>query len=101
MRRKYPRKRRRLAVQWGIDEVQWRGFTTDLSLSGMGVRTNRFVPPGTEILLHFDMDGTSCTAHGTVRWVRQGSYRLAHLIPNMMGIEFTSCSEDFVRYFQT
>jgi len=82
----------------GLDQ---RGFTIDLSRTGIAIKTNQVFPPGTEILIRVDLDDSILTARGTVRWARQVPPLLIHYTRCGMGIEFITMSRRFQEYLDT
>jgi len=100
-RRRAPRKRMRRPVRYGVHELDHRGYTMDLSSSGIAIKTNLVFPPGTEVLLRVDMDGEIFTARGRVRWARQVPPSLVAHTRCEMGIEFTALSVRFHKFLET
>lgn len=91
----------RLPVQYGIRELNCRGYTTDISQGSISIHTNRVFRPGTEIILRLDVDGVILTARGIVRWALQVPPQLAPYTRCGMDIEFTTLSERFRNFLQT
>ena len=100
-RRKTSRRRLRVSVRYGIHELDNRGYSMDLSATGIAIKTNKVYPPGTEVLVRLDMDGMILTARGTVRWARQVPPLLIAYTRCGMGLEFTALSDHFAKYLQT
>ncbi len=100
-RRKTPRKRLRLPVQYGTKELNLKGFTTDISPGGIGIKTNRPLPPGTEILTCIDMDGELLLARGEVKWARRVQPSLVNYTECGMEIKFNSFNKRFMKFLKT
>jgi Tfp pilus assembly protein PilZ len=98
MRRKASRKRVRVSVRFGVNGLDQRGYTTDLSPEGLAIKTNQVYPPGTEILIRLDTDDTILTARGTVRWAKQVPPLLIQHARCGMGVQFTALSQRFRQY---
>jgi hypothetical protein len=101
IRRKEHRLSSRLLIQWEVDHDFRRGFTQDISMHGIGIRTSRVVDPGTQISIQINVEGKSFTARGAVRWAYQVPPNLIRQIPCAMGVEFTTYSDDFRQFLQS
>ncbi len=100
-RRKTPRKRLRLPVQFGINELNLRGFTKDISPSGVAIKTNRPLPPGTELLMSIDLDGELLLSRGEVKWARKVPPALINYTDCGMEIKFNSFNKRFLKFLET
>lgn len=99
-RRKHPRRRLRFPVLYGLEDLDRRGYTTDISIGGMGIRSNNVVPPGTELIVRLDVNGKVFTAKGIVRWARRAPPQLVRYTRCGMGIEFSALSDRFRQYIE-
>lgn len=70
-RRKAKRYRLRVFVKYGSRDLDHRGFTTDISTSGIAIKTNQVYPPGTELLLGLEINERILLARGRVKWAKQ------------------------------
>ncbi len=100
-KRKIARKRVRLLVEWEIGRLVVKGYTTSISLHGMGIQSNRAVQPGTVISMRVNAGGTIHNVQGTVRWARQLPPHMAGSIPSRMGITFNDFDEAFGNLLET
>jgi hypothetical protein len=98
-RRNIPRKRLKLHVQWDMGELTPKGFTTDISPHGMGIRTHQVVLPGNELFFLVRVRGELHPVRGVVRWARETSPSMARYVPGGMGIAFTRKSAEVQRLF--
>ncbi len=99
-KRKAARKRVRLLVEWELGKLVVKGYTTSISLHGMGIQGNRAVEPGSVISMRVSADGRIHNVQGTVRWARQVPPRMAGGIPCRMGIIFNGFGEAFEHFLQ-
>lgn len=66
------RKRKRLKVRFGTQDVQRIGFTDDLSLKGLFITCTKPEKPGTILLLEIELDSDATVkCQGQVRWARK------------------------------
>jgi c-di-GMP-binding flagellar brake protein YcgR len=80
----------------GTPQAPWRAVTTDISRSGIGLRTRRIVVPGRRVLITLRIPGGQAKfLHGEVRhasYESAGAYRV--------GVEFEAMpGTDEVRYW--
>lgn len=97
-RRRHERIIKRLEVEFSANEQTNRGISSNFSLGGLFIRTNRVYAPGTavELLIHFP-DGTSSHSKGIVRMSR-----LTPVSPkNGMGIEITEKDEAYAAFMKS
>lgn len=89
-----------LEIEFTEDTQFFAGFTQDISEGGLFVATYQTLPVGSRLNLTFQLpDGSPITAHGEVRWLRQGDG--GETRPGM-GIAFTavpSASMEAIRRF--
>jgi hypothetical protein len=85
----------RVPVLYGIEYLDRRGYTTDISLGGMGIKSNNVLPPGTELIIRLDVNGVVLTANAIVRWARRAPPQLVRYTRCGMGVEFTILSNRF------
>ncbi len=92
-RRRSQRQRRRLDVRFWNDEVECRGFTTNVSNKGMLIETTKTLPLGLRLHLEILLDGTSFFAEGVV--VRRKSYppQARSMFKPTVGVRFVSLRE--------
>lgn len=92
-KRKAKRKIKRSLVTFSSNGVEYKGFTSDLSLTGMYISTRRPFSPGVpvEISLNADNDYKICVRGYSVRAINAGFV----YINNGMGIQLASESEAY------
>lgn len=92
-KRKAKRKKKRLLVTFSSNGIECKGFTCDLSLTGMYIITRKPFNPGVpvEISLNIDNDYTICVRGYSVRAINTGFV----YINNGMGIQLDSESEAY------
>ncbi len=84
------RKRKRLKVRFGIDEVKRMAFTGDASLDGLFLITGQPEAPGCRVRLEIHLpDQTRVLAEGQVRWAKKVPPNLVRLANKAgMGVRF-------------
>ena len=75
-------------------------FVTDMSESGLCVKTNKVYKPGTRLHLVIDTRERNYEAEGVVMWARKVPVRLVQVLKNGMGIKFTRVSKELVGLYQ-
>lgn len=66
------RKRKRLKVRFGVEEVKRIAFTDDISDKGLFITTAMPEKPGTIVMLEIEIpDGETVKCQGQVRWARK------------------------------
>lgn len=98
-KRKCDRFVRRLETEFSGEGKNYRGISSDLSRSGLFIRTNHAFAPGTiiDIVIHLP-DGTSSKLKGTVRRALKTP---AVSIKNGMGIELIEKDDFYARFLDT
>jgi ribosomal protein S27E len=98
-KRKHERFVRRLETEFSGEGKNYRGISSDLSHSGLFIRTNHAFPPGTiiDILIHLP-GGSSAKLKGRVR----RALRTAVVsLKNGMGIELTEKDASYTKFLST
>ncbi len=98
-KRKHDRFVRRLETEFSADGKNYRGISSDLSRSGLFIRTNHAFPVGTliDILIHLP-DGTSSKLKGNVRRALKTP---VVSIKNGMGVELTEIDSFYTKFMAT
>ena len=98
-KRKHDRFVRRLETEFSGEGKNYRGISSDLSRSGLFIRTNHAFAPGTiiDILIHLP-DGTSSKLKGTVRRALKTS---VVSLKNGMGIELIEKDGFYAKFLDT
>lgn len=98
------RYKKRLRVNFGIDETNRAGFTEDISTSGIFIRSANVCVPNTKLTIEFLLDsGDTVKLEGRVMWAKKVPQNVFHLVRKSgMGIlilRFHSGEEHFNRLF--
>ena len=95
-KRKHDRYVRRLETEFSAEGKNYRGISSDLSRSGLFIRTNHAFPTGTliDILIHLP-DGTSSRLKGNVRRALKTP---VVSLKNGMGIELTEQDSFYTKF---
>lgn len=98
-KRVFPRKKKRLLVDFVVDGVKATGFTWDLSNTGMFIATARMPQIGSMLkaCLHLP-DGKNIDCVGTVVRARKVPARLTSLEANGFSLQFEGYIEDYHRF---
>jgi hypothetical protein len=99
IKRKHDRFIRRLETEFSAEGKNYRGISSDLSRSGLFIRTNHAFATGTllDILIHLP-DGTSSRLKGTVRRALKTP---VVSLKNGMGIELTAKDASYTKFLDT
>jgi len=90
-----PRYRRRVEVRYIADGIAERiGYSGNISLSGMMLRTPKALPPGTIVALQIHFPSQVLELEGRVMWAREGPLTLLSTGRIGMGIRFIDPPED-------
>ena len=65
-----------------------RSFATDLSDTGVCIKTNRVFKPGVELHMNFEVKKKAYKAYGIIMWAKVVPPRLVRMVKNGMGIRF-------------
>ena len=97
-KRKFPRVKRRLMVEFRISGTPCIGFTLNLSPMGLFVRSIRIPTPGTTVAAELVLsDGRKIPLEGRVVRSYRAPTALARLVPSGFGMALSSSPEE---YFQ-
>jgi hypothetical protein len=85
------RLKKRLKVQFGIEEPSRVAFTENVSLTGMFIRTPNIYPPNTRIRIEFELADNKVELEARVMWAKKVPQNLFHLVKKSgMGVRFLS-----------
>jgi len=92
--------RRRMLVNFGPQApLRETGFTTNVSVRGLGLTSSMVHPPGTRLTLQVQLpDGSSANVVGTVAWAQRGSRSLN--LASQMGIRVLEADAAFRNYVE-
>lgn len=98
-KRKYPRVKRRLVIEFRVADAPYFGFTHNLSPMGLFVRSIRIPNPGTNLAAELHLpDGRRIPLQGRVVRSYRAPTALARLVPSGFGMSLAAGSPE--EYFQ-
>jgi len=101
-KRRFPRKKRRLTVEFEWDKAPCVGFTYDLSAIGMFVRSTRLPKPGSRLRVKVLLPDER---HLSLRAVVVRSFRvpssLARVIPSGFCLRLLDRPEEYLQFLAT
>jgi hypothetical protein len=74
------RTRRRVRVRYGVERPERNAFTKDLSETGLFLRTNQVLEPGTLLQLEVEFPDRRFSLWARVIWAKQVPPQLAHVL---------------------
>ena len=91
---------RRLFIRFGLDDVLNIGFTGDLSITGIFIKTNTIFAPGSILTLEMELpDSKIVHLKGTVMWARRVPPSLVrHIKKGGMGVRVLQPSEEYLKF---
>ena len=93
------RAKRRMMVKFGTDKADRTAFTGDVSATGIFLRTNSVVAPGTVLQIEIEFPERNWSLWGRVAWAKKVPSQLAHVLPCGMGIEFVEPPSEWFDFF--
>jgi hypothetical protein len=98
-KRRFPRKRRRLPVEFVWEKTPCTGFTYDISSAGIFVRATRFPKPGAEISATLVLPGEKpVKVLGIVVRTFRVPASLTRLIPSGFSLRLTEQPEEYLAF---
>lgn len=82
------RARRRVKVRFGISVPEKTGFSKDISETGMFIRTNQVLNPGSTIQVQIEFPDETFNLWAKVIWAKKVPQQLAHIMDCGMGVHF-------------
>ena len=79
--------KKRLAVKFGHDKLEYLGYLVDVSSQGFFLESRIVYKPG--VVLNFELttrDGAIILIEGRVQWSKKGALRLNHIMKSGMGV---------------
>ncbi len=92
------RARRRVEVRFGPDDLQFIGYSGNVSRSGIMVRSVRVFAPGTVLNLELKFPDGTFRVRGEVVWAREGPVQFLSTGRVGMGITFLQPPVDFLTF---
>jgi len=91
---------KRLFIRFGPDNVLNIGFTGDISLTGIFIKTNTIFSPGSILTMEIELpDSKILHLRGTVMWAKRVPPTLVrHIRKSGMGVRILQPSEEFIKF---
>ena len=84
------RQRKRLTVNFGIDQADRVGFTDDITREGLFIRSAVVVKPGNIVKIEMKIPQGLIAILGRVRWAKKVPPHVLYKLKGGMGVEITS-----------
>jgi len=84
------RHRKRISVNFGVNEVAKFGFTDDLNHGGLFIRAAVCVRPGVKIRVEMKLPEGLIALIGEVKWAKKVPPNIIHKMKGGMGVEILS-----------
>ena len=79
----------RVMLDYGLsDPPEHRSFATDLSDTGVCIKTNKVFKPGLELYMNIEIGDKAYKAYGVIMWAKVVPPRLVRVVKNGMGVRF-------------
>jgi uncharacterized protein (TIGR02266 family) len=92
---------RRLPVQYGKTAYDHEAFSSNLSPTGLFLRTMAAFPSGTRVQVRLTLpDGRALELAGTIMWARKTAPQLAESMKSGMGVRLDQSSPAYVVYLE-
>ncbi len=98
-KRRHKRVIKRLETEFSANGLAFRGISSDLSLSGLFVRTNKPFPPDTmvDLTIHLTGDSVSRLKGSVRRSIKTGQT----MMKNGMGMEIVEIDQNYINFLNT
>jgi Tfp pilus assembly protein PilZ len=81
------------------DPPAFTSFATDLSETGLCIKTNNIFRPGTKLYIIIEFEGNPFKCEGVVMWAKKAPPQLVRHVKNGMGIEFTDVDYELIKVY--
>lgn len=98
--RENDRAKRRIMVKYGVEKLDKRGFTKNVSDTGLFVRTNTVFVPDTTLQLEIAFPERTFGMWGRVIWAKKVPPQLAHILDCGMGICFIDPDPEYLAFYE-
>ena len=85
---------KRVMVKFGTDKPNRTGFTKNLSATGLNIKTNNVMKPGTTIQVELKFPERTFAMWARVVWAKKVPSQLAHVLECGMGVHFVDPPEE-------
>jgi PilZ domain. len=86
----------RQRIKYGSTNLTFTGYTFNLSEGGIGITTNKVLPPKSRITMHIYMGNETLKIEGIVAWTSP----VLPGIQSKMGVKFSSRTDDIRDIYQ-
>lgn len=91
----------RFIVKYGTTRpLEHTAFLTDLSDSGICIKTRTVFKPGTTLYMSIENSGMCHECQGVVEWAKKVPASLARVRKSGMGIRFTQACPELIAYYK-
>ncbi|MFQ5480615.1 MAG: PilZ domain-containing protein [Thermodesulfobacteriota bacterium] len=88
-------------VHYGLTEPpQFISFITDISVTGLYIKTNKVFAPGTKLFLLIEANESLFKAEGIVVWSKKAPPHLVRHMKSGMGIKFTHVTGELMELYK-
>jgi len=87
-------------VRYGAQKPERTGFTTNISPTGLHIKTNSVLPPGSLLQIEIKFPEQVFQLTARVIWAKRVPSQLAHRLHSGMGVRFVDPGEDWLDYFR-
>ena len=94
------RARKRIEVRYGTEKADRTAFTKDISDTGLRLRTNAVMVPGTKLRVELKFPDRVFSMWGRVEWARKVPPQLTHTLECGMGISFIDPPADWKPFYE-
>lgn len=98
-KRSKDRVRKRIQVRYGPDGPDKMAFAADVSASGVQLKTNNVLRPGTTVQVELKFPDRTFNLWARVAWAKQVPPQLAHTSHCGMGLKFIEPGPEWERFF--
>jgi hypothetical protein len=101
-KRRQARKKRRFLIQVETPDSVSIGFTYDMSLDGIFIRSVRIPLPGSTVTARLSLpDGKRLALRGRVQRAYRAPGAMSRLVPSGFGLRLTEAPADYSRFLAT
>lgn len=94
------RSSRRLMVRFGAHAPDRTGFTQNISVTGLFLKTNSVLPPGTTVAIEIHFPQGTFSQWARVAWAKKVPPQLAHVLECGMGLHYVDPTEAWRTFFE-
>ena len=91
------REKRRFEVRYGLGEPEFKGYTANISPSGLMIRAIRVYAPGSRLNLEMRFNDKVFKVQAQVRWARRGNVQFLQTGRIGMGLRFLQPDEELIK----